>query len=218
MSEIENALTKALGEPAKKQAAAIWAEAAGAVAGALAAEGVSTVASLARQSGLLAAAGGGQSAAEAVNAIASGATGWAGGGLANTARTLALGPLVSGILGLFGGDDRKETPEFETYTAPDAIHLAAAATRGAGSPLALVEYGADGLPRLIGYAGSEAAAPRETRDLAGKRAAGTGATSITVNVQAIDSRSFLDHSDAIAAAVREAILNAHPLGDVIKEI
>jgi hypothetical protein len=141
-----------------------------------------------------------------------------GGGLAPTASALTLGPLVSGILRLFGGDDRQEAQEPEIYTAPDAIRLTAAATRGAGSPLALVDYGADGLPRLAGYAGGEAALPRETGGRSGERAAGAGTTSITVNVQAIDSRSFLDHSDAIAAAVREAILNAHPLGEVIKEI
>ncbi len=203
MSEIESALGRALVDAAKRPAAAIWAEAAGAVAGALAAERQSAVASLTGPGGLTGAPGA--------------ATGWLGGGLAPAASALTLGPLVSGILRLFGGDDRREAPEPETYTAPEAIHLTAAATRGAGSPLALVDYGADGLPRLAGYTGGEAAA-RETRERGGERAAGAGTTPITVNVQAIDSRSFLDHSDAIAAAVREAILNAHPLGEVIKEI
>jgi hypothetical protein len=34
-------------------------------------------------------------------------------------------------------------------------------------------------------------------------------------VNAIDSKSFIDHSDAIAEAVRQALLNSHALGDVI---
>jgi len=44
------------------------------------------------------------------------------------------------------------------------------------------------------------------------------AAPITVQVQAMDSRSFLDHSDDIARAVREAILSAHALGDVVNEL
>jgi hypothetical protein len=39
-----------------------------------------------------------------------------------------------------------------------------------------------------------------------------------VQVQAMDSRSFMDHSDEIARAVREALLNAHSLGDVMSEL
>jgi hypothetical protein len=34
----------------------------------------------------------------------------------------------------------------------------------------------------------------------------------------MDSQSFLDHSDQIAQAVRQALLNSHPLADVIAEI
>src|SRR5579883_2715772 len=34
---------------------------------------------------------------------------------------------------------------------------------------------------------------------------------VTIQVQAMDSRSFLDHSQEIAQAVREAMLNMHPL-------
>jgi len=41
---------------------------------------------------------------------------------------------------------------------------------------------------------------------------------VTVNVQAMDSRSFLDHSQDIAQAVREAILNMHSLNDVISDL
>lgn len=51
----------------------------------------------------------------------------------------------------------------------------------------------------------EAQAPREPAN-------------ITIQVQAMDSRSFLDHSAEIAQAVREAMLNMHPLNDVVNDI
>lgn len=41
---------------------------------------------------------------------------------------------------------------------------------------------------------------------------------ITVNVQAMDSRSFLDRSQDIAQAVREAMLNMHSINDVVNDL
>jgi hypothetical protein len=41
---------------------------------------------------------------------------------------------------------------------------------------------------------------------------------IQITVQAMDSRSFLDHSDDIARAVREAMLHSHSLNDVVGEL
>jgi hypothetical protein len=41
---------------------------------------------------------------------------------------------------------------------------------------------------------------------------------VTVNVSAMDSRSFLDHSAEIARAVREAMLHMHPVNDLIGEL
>lgn len=41
---------------------------------------------------------------------------------------------------------------------------------------------------------------------------------ITIQVQAMDSRSFLDHSHDIAQAVREAMLNMHALNDVVNDL
>ena len=40
---------------------------------------------------------------------------------------------------------------------------------------------------------------------------------ITVQVQAMDSRSFLDHSADIAMAVRQAMLESSVLNDVVRE-
>jgi hypothetical protein len=44
------------------------------------------------------------------------------------------------------------------------------------------------------------------------------AQQVTVYVNALDSQSFLDHSDDIANAVREAMLNMHPINGVIASI
>jgi hypothetical protein len=44
------------------------------------------------------------------------------------------------------------------------------------------------------------------------------APQITVNVQAMDARSFLDRSGDIAAAVREAMLNLNSINDVVNEL
>ena len=43
-------------------------------------------------------------------------------------------------------------------------------------------------------------------------------TQVTVQVQAMDSRSFLDHSEEIARAVRQAMLNSHGINDVVTEL
>ena len=43
------------------------------------------------------------------------------------------------------------------------------------------------------------------------------APQITVQVQAMDSRSFLDHSNDIALAVRQAMLESSVLNDVVRE-
>jgi hypothetical protein len=39
-----------------------------------------------------------------------------------------------------------------------------------------------------------------------------------VQVQAIDSQSFLDHSDEIARAVRQAMLNMNSINDVVTDL
>ncbi len=45
-----------------------------------------------------------------------------------------------------------------------------------------------------------------------------GPTQVTVNVNAMDSQSFMDHSDDIANAVREAMLNIHPINGVVASL
>ncbi len=55
----------------------------------------------------------------------------------------------------------------------------------------------------------------------GANPAATGASSsqhVTVNVSAMDSQSFMDRSNDIASAVREAMLNLHPINDVVANL
>ena len=44
------------------------------------------------------------------------------------------------------------------------------------------------------------------------------APQITVNVQAMDARSFMDRSNDIALAVRDAMLNLNSINDVVNDL
>jgi hypothetical protein len=105
-----------------------------------------------------------------------------------------VGSLVSGIVNLFGGGGQSDAPAPLTpYAAPPKIY----------------------------YEGviSNAAIPSQAPAPSGSVSAESGSSSreIQINVQAMDSRSFMDHSDEIASAVRDALLRAHPLNDLINE-
>ena len=60
------------------------------------------------------------------------------------------------------------------------------------------------------------AAPSAAPSAAGSTQAAP--TQVTVNVNAMDSQSFMDHSDDIANAVREAMLNMHPINGVVASL
>jgi hypothetical protein len=113
---------------------------------------------------------------------------------------LSLMPLVSAVVGLFTRDKTETPAPLTTYALPEAVQFTGAAPQRAGGQILAADYGQDGQPRAL-----PATAPFY-------------ATPVTVQVQAMDSRSFLDHSDEIAAAVREAILNGHTLSDVVSEL
>jgi len=130
-------------------------------------------------------------AASATGNVAKSAVKWLTGGL-------TMAPLVSAVVGLF----KKEKPEsvpLPTYTLPPAIHLEGALPSQFSGPTLAVDYGQDGLPRAVPASARYSGPP------------------IAIQVQAIDSRSFLDHSSEIAGAVRQAILNGHVLTDVVNE-
>lgn len=112
---------------------------------------------------------------------------------------LGLSPLISGLVSLFGGGggSSQATP-LVPYVAPPSVN----ATAGINSSQAGA-FGVDtadgGLPRP-------------------QPASTSSSTQITVQVQALDSQSFLDHSDDIAQAVRQAMLESTTLNDVIRAV
>jgi hypothetical protein len=109
------------------------------------------------------------------------------------------GSLVTGLMKLFGGDDEREN-----VADPVAFQLPAPVSIEAG-------VAQDGSVTAINYSQSgtaRAASPVQQ----------AAAPQIQIHVQAMDSRSFLDHRDEIARAVREAMLHSHSLNDVVAEI
>lgn len=112
-----------------------------------------------------------------------------------------VGPLVTGLVKLFGSDNSpEETPALTPYSLPPPVSVEGGVAQD--RTFVPVSYSQSGTAR----GPSPNAAP-----------SGQG-TQIHVNVQAMDSRSFLDHSDEIARAVREAMLRSHSLNDVVSEL
>jgi hypothetical protein len=117
---------------------------------------------------------------------------------------LGLIPLVSSLVGLFGGGS--ETPPTLTrYAAPAALNLSLADTPAANHGISSfpgVVYGQNGLPQ---------AAPQSP-------APSSSGPQISIQVNAMDSQSFMDHSYEIAQAVRSAMLNMNSLNDVVSDL
>jgi len=104
-----------------------------------------------------------------------------------------------GFLGsLFAGRGNKEPTEPVVYVRPGRItqeSLVSALSPSIVSPYEIAPSGT--VPR------------RDTAPFA---------PTVTVQVQAMDARSFLDRSEEIAQAVERALLNSHRLRDVISEL
>ena len=83
-----------------------------------------------------------------------------------------------------------------TYMAPLPINLDAGFSEGGGG--------------AFGVDAAQGGAPRAMTN--------SPSSQITVQVQAMDSQSFLDHSGDIALAVRQAMLQSSVLNDVIREV
>ncbi len=114
----------------------------------------------------------------------------------------ALSPLISGIVSLFGGGGGSSEPAALTqYVPPNKVNVSAGVSGSDPGQAFGVDYAQGGQPRPVD---SGAAAPASTQ--------------ITVQVQAMDSQSFLDHSNDIALAVRQAMLESSVLNDVIREV
>jgi hypothetical protein len=113
---------------------------------------------------------------------------------------IGMSPLISGLARLFGsGGGTNDTPVFAPYTLPDPTRLDTGFSPTRGSRVYEVDYGASGQPRT------------------GEEAKPVNPPQVSILVQALDSRSFLDRSDEIARAVREALLSSHSLNDVVAD-
>ena len=103
-------------------------------------------------------------------------------------------PLVSGIFKAFsGGSDTGQIQPLLKFASPAAVQAEAGLT--ASGNFSLIDRNERGDLRTIG-----------------------GGTQITVQVQALDSRSFIDRSDDIARAVRDAMLHSSSLNDVVQDL
>jgi len=133
-------------------------------------------------------------------------------------------PLVSELLGLFGGGGSTAPAPLVKYAMPAAINFEAA---DSGSGTSNADTDQWGMPRAYSAGGAGAGTqasgtPGSTatqNNNPGKGSSGTPASpQITVNVQAMDARSFLDRSHDIAAAVRDAMLNSNSINDVVNDL
>ena len=141
-----------------------------------------------------------------------------------------LAPLISGLVSLFSGGDSATPPPLVKYALPANIDFQAAESGGQVSGL---DYDQMGMPRnysetaLSGGAradgnGQSSGVPLDqtgSQSSSGASVPGMAAApQITVNVQAMDARSFLDRSNDIALAVRDAMLNMNAINDVVNEL
>jgi hypothetical protein len=112
-----------------------------------------------------------------------------------------IGPLATGLMALFGrGSSTPEPIPATLLEPPPSLSVEAGLT--ADRQFTNISYGADAIPRAaVKPSASPASMPP-----------------IQINVQAMDSRSFLDHSDDIARAVQQAMLHSHVLNDVVSEL
>jgi hypothetical protein len=122
--------------------------------------------------------------------------------IARTAAAVTgVGPLITGLLKLFGSSDPEPLPALEKYIRPTPVSVEAALT--SEREYSGVRYSQGGAPQSLGVRGLSA---------------GAQAQSIQVNIQAMDSQSFLDRQDDIARAVREAMLHSNSINDVVLEL
>jgi hypothetical protein len=116
-----------------------------------------------------------------------------------------LAPLISGLVSLLGSGGAETPAPLVKYTLPTAIDFQAAQSNGR---LGDLDYDQTGMARTYAQGAGGSAG------LNGNAAA----PQITVNVQAMDARSFMDRSNDIALAVRDAMLNMNAINDVVNEL
>ena len=131
-------------------------------------------------------------------------TGSAAGHAASSIFGGALGllsPVAKGILGLFGSGGNSAPAPLPLYWPPPPISIA----------------GVTHAPHADSSASRQATAAQPAANTSAAPLAAP-ASQITVNINAMDSQSFLDRSNDIASAVRLAMLNLHPINDVVADL
>jgi hypothetical protein len=120
--------------------------------------------------------------------------------LKSAAMMTGVGPVVTGLMKLFGSDEPEPLPALEKFAAPAPVSVEAGLTQD--RRYSTIRYGTSGTP--------EATQSPSQR--------GAEGPTVQVNIQAMDSQSFLDRQDDIARAVREAMLHSSSLNDVVMEL
>jgi hypothetical protein len=128
------------------------------------------------------------------------------GSVVSTILKSAFGivPLIGGLFGLFGGGAPDTPPPLTKYIMPESLSFQMATL---ASGVTFADYDASGAPR-----------PYLTQTQPPNTPFSSQTPPITVNVQALDAQSFMDHSHEIAAAVREAMLNLSSINDVVNTL
>jgi hypothetical protein len=160
--------------------------------------------------------GGGSSSSSASTGSGGGSTAES---IASTVLESGLGmvPLIVGLLGLFEGGGTP-APTLEKYAMPERQYFEGADT---GGDMSDADYDQMGMPRTYSATPDGTSPPASaaaTPSGNGSAASSAGGAQITVNVQAMDSQSFLDHSNDIAQAVRAAMLNSNSINDVVNNL
>jgi hypothetical protein len=139
-----------------------------------------------------------------------GGEGWAAAAKAGPSwlnSVFPLAGLIGGLVRWLGGK-KEEPPELTPYAIPAPIEYRGAML-SSGALTTYDHYG-DGVIRPM-------AIPAETAR-AGGQVPQAAPLNVVVQVNAMDSKSFSDHSAEIARAVKEAILQSHSLTDVLAEL
>lgn len=125
--------------------------------------------------------------------------------------SLAISPIISGIIGLFGGHNNAP-PALTPFVLPSSVRLDAAI--GPKDQFLPASHGTNGLSKLNGVPSASQPNVPGAQQNAGQQAA-----TQQINVAPpLDSHFFLDHSDQIALAVKDAMLHSSSLNDVITDL
>ena len=129
-----------------------------------------------------------------------------------------LAPLVGGLFQLFGGGDAPTPAPLVKYALPASINFQATETAAGMGGLDYDQSGMARAYRPVSNGGTTSTQPAGAQDAYAGGQATPQNSQITVNVQAMDARSFLDRSNDIALAVRDAMLNMNAINDVVSEL